>query len=145
MISFFVPGIPAPQGSKKHVGNGLMIESSKALGPWRAKVALEARGRVKQPISGPIRLDLRFVMPRPKSHYGTGRNADQLKHAAPRYHTQKPDLDKLVRAIGDALTGVIYRDDSQIVAGEYVKSWADGENALYGVCITVIPLEEVAA
>lgn len=140
--SFFVPGTPAPQGSKKHVGNGVMIESSKHLKLWRAKVAWAAKQHIKAPRAGAIRLDLHFVMPRPKSHYGTGRNADKLKTYAPASHVQKPDLDKLVRAVGDALTGVAYVDDSQTVGGSHMKRWTYGLGDPPGVRITVISVEK---
>lgn len=42
VVEFFVPGRPAPQGSKRHVGHGIMVESSRDLGPWRERVALAA-------------------------------------------------------------------------------------------------------
>ncbi|WP_297739669.1 RusA family crossover junction endodeoxyribonuclease [uncultured Tessaracoccus sp.] len=145
MISFFVPGTPAPQGSKKHVGNGVMIESSKRLEPWRAVVAWAAKQHIKAPRAGAIRLDLHFVMPRPKSHFGTGRNADRIKPTAPDCHTQKPDIDKLERAILDALTGVAYRDDSQVVKVVKSKRWIHFAADPAGVYITVEPLEELAA
>lgn len=142
MINFFVPGTPAPQGSKRYLGNGRMVESSKRVKPWRADIRTTALANFPQPLTGPIRLDLTFVMPRPKSHYGTGRNAGKLKNSAPDCHTQKPDLDKLVRAVGDALTGVAYLDDSQIIVGAYMKRWACSTNDQPGVHITVVPLEE---
>lgn len=62
---------------------------------------------------GPLELHVTFYFPRPKSHYRTGRLAGVLKDAAPDFHTAKPDADKLLRAIGDALTGLVCRDDSQ--------------------------------
>jgi len=42
-VEFTVLGVPAPQGSKRHVGRGVLVESSKALGPWRDAVAWAAR------------------------------------------------------------------------------------------------------
>lgn len=145
MINFFVPGTPAPQGSKRYLGNGVMIESSKRVKPWRADIRATALANFKQPFTGPIWLDLLFVLPRPKSHHGTGRNANTIKPSAPTQHTQKPDLDKLIRAVGDALTSVAYQDDSQVVAGSYMKRWSYGANDRAGVYITVVPLEEKAA
>jgi len=53
-----------------------------------------------------------FQFVRPKSHY-TAKGA--LRDAAPR-HVGKPDIDKLCRAVLDALTGIAYADDSQVVA-----------------------------
>lgn len=142
MISFSVPGTPAPQGSKTYLGNGRMVESSKRVKPWRADIRAAALANFKQPFTGPIRLDLAFVMPRPKSHYGTGRNVNKIKPSAPVLHTQKPDLDKLIRAVGDALTGVAYHDDSQVVGGSHIKRWTYGVGDRPGVHIAVVPLEE---
>ena len=139
-IEFFVEGIPASQGSKRHVGRGILIESSKRVKPWRSDVriaAQEARGdRLPVPKPGPIYLTLTFWFPRPKSHYGTGRNADILKPSAPASMTVKPDIDKLERAILDALTGVLWEDDSQVVHLTATKRYAPlGE--LPGVTITL--------
>lgn len=145
MTLLFVPGTPAPQGSKRYLGNGVMIESSKRVKPWRADIRAAALANFTQPYTGPIRLDLTFVMPRPKSHYGTGRNANTIKPSAPTQHTQKPDLDKLIRAVGDALTGVAYLDDSQVVGGAHMKRWTYGVGDPAGVRITVAPVEEKAA
>ena len=139
-IEFFVEGVPAPQGSKRHVGRGILIESSKRVKPWRSDVriaAQEARGdRSPAPKPRPIYLTLTFWFPRPKSHYGTGRNASILKLSAPTSMTVKPDIDKLERAILDALTGVLWEDDSQVVHLAATKGYAPpGE--LAGVTITL--------
>ena len=66
-LRVFVPGHPAPQGSKRHVGRGILIESSKAVGPWRERVALAAHSNAERLLAGPVVLTLEFVMPRPKS------------------------------------------------------------------------------
>ena len=101
----WIPGKPAPQGSKRHLGNGVMVESSKAVKPWRVDVAWAARREFPAPYDGPVRLELGFVMPRPKS---------TPKKSTPAA-IKRPDLDKLVRAVMDAITGVVVADDSQIV------------------------------
>lgn len=135
MTAILVPGTPAPQGSKRHVGRGRMIESSPDVKPWRDKIRAEAQHAHDGPaIAGAVDVKIRFWMPRPKSHYGTGRNADRIK---PQYvdaeHISKPDGDKLARAVLDAITeerraghitrrGVI-RDDSQVVRLEAVKTY----------------------
>lgn len=116
-IVFFAAGAPAPQGSKTHVGHGVMVESSKRVKPWRDAVrraAVEAMAD-KPPIDGPVYLVQVFALPRPKSHYGTGRNSGRVKRGAPSRPPVRPDLDKLARAVGDALTGVCYHDDAQVV------------------------------
>ena len=56
-----------------------------------------------------------FFMPRPISHYGSGKNNGTLRKSAPKYHTKKPDLDNLEKFASDCLTGLVWKDDSQIV------------------------------
>ena len=56
-------------------------------------------------------MHLTFYMPRPKGHYGKR----GLLPSAPKYPVKKPDLDKLVRAVGDALVPVLIHDDNQVV------------------------------
>ena len=101
----FIPGKPAPQGSKRHLGNGIMVESSKAVKPWRVDVAWKVREQFLTPFDGPVKLELEFVMPRPKS---------TPKKSTPAA-IKRPDVDKLARAVLDAITGVVVADDSQIV------------------------------
>lgn len=122
-VRFFVPGLPIAQGSKRHVGHGIMVEMSKKLPAWRNDVRLagiEAMGQ-RPPLADAVFLHLTFVFPRPKAHFGTGRNAGQLKPTAPVHVTKAPDLDKLVRAVGDALTGIVWRDDAQVAVLEAHK------------------------
>lgn len=115
----WVPGVPAAQGSKRHVGGGRMIESSKAVGPWRERVGSElfrVLGEDHEPTRAAVAVHLRFVTLRPKGHYGTGKNAETIKPSAPRLPIGRPDLDKLTRAILDAMTGVAFADDAQVAA-----------------------------
>jgi crossover junction endodeoxyribonuclease RusA len=101
----FVPGRPAPQGSKRHVGGGILVESSKAVGPWRTMVAWTvSQVWLGAPLAGPVSLELEFVMPRP-----TGTPKRRTPPAI-----KKPDADKLIRAVLDALTKVVWADDSVI-------------------------------
>ena len=128
----FVPGRPAPQGSKRHVGRGIMVESSKAVGPWRAVVSLTLGENVPAPLDGPVAIQADFVMPRPKATPKT-----KPTPAA----TKKPDLDKLLRAILDAGTGIAWRDDSQIVVIAATKRIAELDE-LPGVTLTITTTEE---
>lgn len=135
-LTFHAHGIPAPQGSKRHVGNGVMVESSAKVKPWRQDVkhaALEAHAATcgsdghHFPRGTAVYVALRFYLPRPKGHYGTGRNAGTLKASAPKYPTPKPDIDKLTRSTLDALGEAgIYADDSQVARVNASKSYADG-------------------
>lgn len=106
VLDKFVPGRPAAQGSKRHVGGGRLIEQSKAVAPWRTLVAWTvAQCWFPGPMTGPVIVELEFVMPRPS---GTPK-----KSTPPA--VKRPDADKMQRAILDALTGVCWVDDSQVV------------------------------
>ena len=115
MYDFYVTGTPAPQGSKSHIGNGRMIESSKKLKPWRRAVndaAMVARGSL-DPLDGHLVLTVDFYLLAPaKSKFGN-------RPAGP------PDLDKLIRSTADGLTtSAIIADDARIVTIHASKWWA---------------------
>lgn len=83
---------------------------------WMQEVkwaAISALGQIEL-ITSPIELTARFYFCRPQSHFGSGKNAGVLKASAPSIHAQSPDLDKLTRALGDSLTGVLIHDDKLI-------------------------------
>jgi Holliday junction resolvase RusA-like endonuclease len=137
-LQFFVRGHPRAQGSKRHVGKGVMVEMAKDLGPWRKAItdeAIKAANGTK--LFSPLRVRVIFFFNRPAGHYGTGRNAGNLKPSAPKYREQNPDLDKLLRALFDALvvSGVIL-DDRFIVRVEAEKRYGDP-----GVLVEVSELE----
>ena len=121
MIAFTVHGTPAPQGSKTVVptkaGPRTKESNERQLRAWRqaiadaASTAMDGQG----PLAGPCELDVTFVFGRPRAHYRTGRHAGELKASAPIHCDKRPDLDKLVRAVGDALTGTALIDDATIV------------------------------
>ena len=76
------------------------------------------------PLTGPLDVLLVFDLPRPKSHYGTGRNADKLKPSAPNYPMgNRNDVENLAKAVLDAMNMVIWRDDSQVVGLQVNKHY----------------------
>ena len=84
--------------------------------PWEKAIRGAVRAARAEQILGAIDIELEFHMPRPKGHYGTGKNAGTVKASKLNlFHTSKPDLDKLERAVGDGLTQLCYGDDSVIV------------------------------
>lgn len=121
MLRIVVYGQPAPQGSKRYLGNGVMIESSKKVKPWRTDVKNAAEtaltdARIAEPIGGPITARIIFSLPRPRSHYRTGRNAHLLRDQAPPRPASIPDLSKLIRSTEDALTAAgVWADDARLV------------------------------
>lgn len=127
-LTIVVHGTPAPQGSKRHLGKGVMVESSKRVKPWRQDVkyaALKACGDEYETLIGAVALTVMFYMPRPKGHYRTGRYAGELRAGAPDYPAGKPDLDKLVRSTMDAIGEAgVWRDDAQVVTVLCEKHYA---------------------
>jgi Holliday junction resolvase RusA-like endonuclease len=127
---FFVPGVPVPKGSAKafvnrHTGKVQVMQDNRdKQKPWASLIGLCASEQGIEPMAGAACLQVCFYMPRPKWHYGAGRNAGKLRATAPRCHTKKPDLDKLVRCVKDALTGVAWHDDSQVVEVTAMKLYA---------------------
>jgi Holliday junction resolvase RusA-like endonuclease len=129
MIQAFVPGTPQPQGSKNAYRRGsacVIVETNKNLPKWRKLVTerLEAANSSCEPLEGAVSLTVTFLMPQAKS------NKKGLPY-------QKPDLDKLIRAIGDSATDAgCLSDDSQICQITANKVWALSENNA-GVVITL--------
>jgi len=126
LIHFNIEGIkPVPQGSKRHVGRGIMVEQSTNLKPWREAVRQEALKTNASMALGPVFLKLAFRFARPKSHFNA---KGQLKPSAPKHFITKPDIDKVERSTLDALTGVLFKDDSQVCRVVKIKSYCmEGE------------------
>jgi Holliday junction resolvase RusA-like endonuclease len=140
-VGFHVAGHPIPQGSKRWVGR--MIEANEpTLRPWRMAVAAAAQDAMnrhpfhRKPVLCPLKLQIEFTYPRPRGHMGTGKNSRILRPSAPMHRTGPPDLDKLVRAFGDACTGIVFVDDSQIVE---LHAWKKFGSAGAKVLITELP------
>jgi crossover junction endodeoxyribonuclease RusA len=93
------------------VGGGRMVESSAKVRPWREAVRSEALATGLAISAEPIYLHLLFRFRRPKGHWNA---KGELKASAPQTPTTRPDLDKLCRSTLDALTGVLFHDDSQV-------------------------------
>src|SRR5437867_2655341 len=72
-------------------------------------------------IDDAVSLDVTFYRPRPKNHYGS----KGLRPSAPDYPTTKPDRGKTLRAVEDALTGVVWRDDAQVCDGPVRKRYGE--------------------
>ena len=139
-ITFFVAGVPAPQGSKTSYGRGRIVDSAdtgkvrNAGKMWSEAVRMEAIKAMagRAPLEGPVRLTLIFHIKRPKSHMGA-RGDVKPRHAS-RWHTVRPDGSKIARRVEDAMSGVVYQDDSQIVHKTVAKVWTTSRA---GVEITV--------
>lgn len=126
MITFFVPGVPVAKGSAKaFFRKGMKFpvvvqDNVEKQRPWASLISLKAEEAGCTPVTGGCALTLLFWMPRPKCHY---RASGELKPAARVPHTKKPDLDKLLRCVKDALSGIAYQDDSQVTRIEAKKEY----------------------
>ena len=124
---FIVRGLPVPQGSSRAFVRGehaVITSASKGLPAWRNAIATAAAGAMgERPVFvGPCIVWVTFALPRPKS--------------APRRITRpatRPDLDKLLRALLDGCTGVVWRDDAQVVQVMALKEFGD----VLGASVTI--------
>jgi len=132
MLTFEVPGTPAGQGAHRVSSAGRIYEVTKNHRPWREAIIYAAREAFgdRPPITGPVEVAVVFAFTRPRSHYGSGKNATVLKPTAPLAHVGTPDLDHLQRSIGDALeqAGVV-RNDKQIAQWMASKVYAERPSA----------------
>ena len=117
MIDFQAFGLPAPGGSKttgvRKNGQRFVRDSSQRAAPWKAHVAraaVEAMGE-RPLLEGPLLLRVTFTIDRPLRHFG----ARGLRPSAPPRPIVRPDLTKLLRPVEDALTGIVWHDDAQVV------------------------------
>ncbi len=137
-LQFWVPGIPRPQGSKRSLGKGVMVESSKYVKDWRHAITQAAwTYRLERPtITAPVALRLDFYLPRPKYHLkADGFAKERYLLARPK---AKPDASKLVRAVEDAITDAgLWADDSLVVSLRAEKWYADDTGPGVEVLIVV--------
>ena len=141
-ITFEILGRAEPSGSKRAfvvpgTGRASVVDANPRAKSWKQEVrhaASQAYDAERHGLlDGALRVSFVFAMTRPKSHFRTGKNAHLLRDAAPVFPVGKPDLLKLARAVEDALTGVIYRDDAQIVVEELRKEYGDTARTVVSV------------
>jgi Holliday junction resolvase RusA-like endonuclease len=151
-LTFLVHGVPVGAGSKhgfavkkngQYTGKVAMVDTSRERGKdWRQSIVsacfdvMHSRGIT--PFNEPVIIRASFIFPRPKSHYRTGRYKGILRDNAPAVHSSKPDIDKVLRSLLDALTFIAIRDDSLICEIHAYKSYSDTP----GARITITPYAE---
>ena len=86
---------------------------------------LSAKEQINKMFKGPLEVYMRFFMPRPKNHYGTGKNSGKLKASAPEYHISTPDCDNMEKFVSDCLNGLAWEDDKQIVKSISEKIYSE--------------------
>lgn len=130
VIEFFVAGEPIPQGSKTNMplpgGRVVMVESNRKTKPWRKAVKTAAWLAMDDEAihNGPVSIRVVFAFDRPGStEFDT--------------KCTKPDVDKLVRAIFDAMKGTIYSDDCRVIELNARKVYTGGEYPKEGAYVRV--------
>jgi crossover junction endodeoxyribonuclease RusA len=140
-LTFEVVGHPEPAGSKRTVPTSRdwrvrpgvrwqVLDANANAEPWKRVVANTAKGAMLKNrfamIDGPCFVSMVFRLNRPQSHFrsdGETLSAEGNRNTAP---AKKPDALKLARAVEDALTGIAYRDDAQIVSEQIRKEFTVG-------------------
>jgi Holliday junction resolvase RusA-like endonuclease len=147
VASFFVVGVPQPGGSKRgfyipKIKRVIITDANAKAKPWKDSVAGQAVETYKlPPVEGPLELTVIYYLPRPQGHFKTGKNSNELRASAPRYPEKKPDVLKLTRSTEDALTGILWRDDSQIVNEKIYKRYVDELHPHPGAAVMVFLLQ----
>lgn len=146
-LTFFIPGIPAPGGSKRFVGlskktgRAILIDAAGQKNKnWRSICAdMASQAMVGRPVmDGPLKVSFEFHVPRPLGHF-SGKKGFPLRASAPKYPVTRPDVLKLSRSTEDALTGIVWRDDSQTFDLHAIKVFAfDGK---CGCIVTIYPAD----
>lgn len=150
-IEFFVPGDAKSSGSKRGFFNKktskiIFAPDNPKQKDWQAAVkwfAMQAANRMV-PLSEPVVLMCCFYRKRPDGHYRTvgGRVSQILK---PQFLDAKPDTKpdslKLCRAVEDAISGTIYRDDSLVCDHNIKKRYCD-DGQVPGVQIIIETYDE---
>lgn len=128
MITFTVHGVAQPKGSMRAftppgMKFPIVTDSNRNAKSWAQLVAHAADTALAQSpdghpqlLQGPVRVSVAFYLPRPKKFN---------KRGVPVAHLTAPDLDKLLRSVLDALTAVVWHDDSQVVEVIAQKRYAD--------------------
>ena len=129
----FVRGVPAPQGSKTagitNVGKPFLRDANPTtLMAWRTAINFVLQDKwTGSPWEGPVVVDLAFTLLRPPSV-----SAKRRPHPG-----VIPDLDKLARAALDAMTGICFKDDAQVVEIAAVKGYDDeGDGPGLGIILS---------
>jgi len=136
VVEIGVASLPAPQGSfrpmiSKSTGKPFLAPSNATGYPrYRADLRAGAMAALDghTPMTWAVHLEVTFVLPRPAGHFlpvNTKRPVPELNPNAPVYPFGQPDLDKLCRSVLDALTGIVYLDDAQVIHLNAGKVYSD--------------------
>ena len=139
-IKFTAFGAAKPAGSKRAFAfkgkdgriRATVVDACRDTKSWQHVIATAAReAYAGELLTRAVNLAVLFYFPRPKGHYNA---KGMLRPAAPAFHVKRPDATKLLRAVEDSLTGIVWRDDAQVV--QQLAGKVYGEPARCEVTIT---------
>jgi Holliday junction resolvase RusA-like endonuclease len=153
-FTFFVAGTPVPQGSKnttvvrrknyagpegRKAYKSVMYEQEKNLKPWRSMIERVAKTQKPEDwdATGFFGTYAIFFFPRPEFHFDSEREL-KPKYSNHLYKKTAPDGDKCLRAVNDALTGILFSDDAAVIPGFGCTLYA--EPYLPGALISIVKL-----
>jgi Holliday junction resolvase RusA-like endonuclease len=127
-VHFIVPGKPTQwQRPAAFLQRGKIVQANpKGMAQQQETIAWACRAamRGQPPMTGPLRLEVLCVYEPPAS-WPTWKREAAL--AGQVWKTSKPDHDNLEKQVGDALNGVAYGDDAQIVRSSCAKRYGRPE------------------
>jgi len=133
-----VPGEPRPLARHKRGRHGQIYNPSKPHQDAFAQACIGDGNLPLVPLEGALYAKLHFVFQRPLCHYVNNNRNNDLKVTAPVFHTQRPDLDNLVKFVLDALTGPVFADDCTIVQMQLWKIWGAESR-------TIVDIQEISS
>lgn len=117
-------GQPRPKFAR--IGNGVRTYDPAKAGRYKADIRAQVLSKPHSIMEGPLVMICEFYMMHPKAHY----NTKGLKNTAPLWHEKKPDLDNMIKAVKDALKGIVWRDDSQVCSLYASKKYREAPGIL---------------
>ena len=120
-----IPGTPIAKKRPRFARIGKGVRTYSIQETEEGRTLLMIKDQVREQTDKPVKVSFFFKLPRPKNHFGSGKNAEQLKASAPKHHTSKPDIDNMVKFYMDCLNGIVWHDDRQVVIQEASKMYHD--------------------
>ena len=148
MLEIIIPGKPIAKKRPRFARRGKCVTTYSEQETEESKIMaqiLAQLGKDWKPIETPVLLDMEFCFPFLKSHYGSGKNSDKIKASAPIYHTQKPDVDNLVKFVMDCMNEIVFRDDAQVVTIAASKKWDRDARSIIRIKTLTDTMAEVPA
>lgn len=125
VIAVIIEGTPIAKKRPRFARRGKFVTTYNCQESEEGKFLMLARQQIPEMIYGPVSVSIAFFMKRPKSHYGTGKNSNNIKQSAPLKHISKPDIDNLQKMVYDCLNRVAWVDDSCVFEAYCRKEYSD--------------------